>query len=734
MATGIDIGGFIGSNFDGDKAIDKIIAVEKKKRTPIEMKQFIAQAQKEAWQGLQKKLNDLNNNARNLFSPLYSPFRQTKSTSSNNDLIEIMSDKTDPSKMKPGEYNIIPKQMAKSDHFRSDAIDGQDKLAKGQFTIVYQGKKYKINFPGGSLQELSNMVSKTIGEFANVNILDIGENKSVLDIETKEIGKKHALTFEGDTDFLKKIGLLKNATPTFEDLLLTQSKGLSSNQDIQTVLKDSKVILNPNDYIKKTFDLPKIVKKDSQLWIYLTFDKKSKKDSKSNAPSPNDTNTFQNQTKEQDENAPIQGILDKIWVGDVQLYGESLLTELLVPSKSPLNAKDTPSKKGASQNSVNPNTSIEVTLETEQGVLHQTLSYNENQTRLQILKFPLKEGNINSVQITNKGIYPLSIQKGEIETSHKGTFIPKNSISKAQNALINYKGTDYERESNSIKDVVPGVSFNLKGESQKPVKLNVDWDYNLILSKIQDFVVTYNNAMDYIKHVNKNRTTDPSGKSYSEEMQERKAKYDKMTDKERQEAAVDGSLYDTMLSSDSAVRSIKTKLQSITTAPYETDLKQKLMFLSQLGIKRPGFNDMNISSVQDQENFRAGYLEFTKEDQDKFLNLLKSEPKSVSQLFFKRSTPEHILYDKGLAVDMNNLLEKIVATNFRGEDKRVYSGLIKVKIDMLNRSITQYATNLKQFDSRLDKQRNKLQNDFGKVYAAQNQAKANQSQLERFSK
>jgi flagellar capping protein FliD len=240
--------------------------------------------------------------------------------------------------------------------------------------------------------------------------------------------------------------------------------------------------------------------------------------------------------------------------------------------------------------------------------------------------------------------------------------------------------------------------------------------------------------MDYIKHVNKNRTTDPSGKSYSEEMQERKAKYDKMTDKERQEAAVDGSLYDTMLSSDSAVRSIKTKLQSITTAPYETDLKQKLMFLSQLGIKRPGFNDMNISSVQDQENFRAGYLEFTKEDQDKFLNLLKSEPKSVSQLFFKRSTPEHILYDKGLAVDMNNLLEKIVATNFRGEDKRVYSGLIKVKIDMLNRSITQYATNLKQFDSRLDKQRNKLQNDFGKVYAAQNQAKANQSQLERFSK
>lgn len=724
MATNIDVGGFIGSTFDGDKAIDKIIQAEKKKRTPIEIKQFKMQLQKEAWSGLQKKLSDLNTTSRNLYSPLYSPFRKIHSQSSDANLLEVIEDKVDPSKLKPGSYNVIPKQMAKSDHFRSDALKLEDSIPAGQFSIIYHQKKYNISFAGGTIQELQKAISDVIGTFANVQVLNIGDNSNVLDIEAKEVGKKNAFTFEGNIDFLKKIGLLKNAHPNFENLNLTQKEGLRSNKDIADILSENQLLLDPQDTITKVFSLPKIIKKDSELWIYLKATKTNNKNLPSEASSPNlSTN------KDHGEN-PITGLIDKVWVGDAQLLGEELL---LTDITNPLEAEKNLSKnKRPSEEAINPHTKLVIVLETSQGKIQKEISYKENLPRLQIIKIPIEEGTLNALTLTNAGQDQLSISKGEIKTSNKGTFVPKNSLSKAQNAIVKYNGQDYERESNTISDVVPGATLVVKGESSHPVKVDIHWDYDLILEKIKEFVTAYNNVMDYIKHVGKLPVSDPS-RSALEEMVLRKEKYEKLTEKEKKEAGFDGSLYDAILFSDLTVHSIKSKIQDIAVAPYDTDIKQKLMFLSQLGIKKPGFNDVNSSSKEDEENFRAGYLEFTKEDEKKFQSILKENYQAVQQLFFKRSHPSQILYDKGLAVEMNHLLEKMVASNYRGEDKRVYSGLVKAKIDILDNQIHEQSMYLNQFDKKLEKQKQKLQNDFGKVYRAQSQAKAAQSQLSRFS-
>ncbi|WP_445372575.1 flagellar filament capping protein FliD [Methylomonas sp. HW2-6] len=84
----------------------------------------------------------------------------------------------------------------------------------------------------------------------------------------------------------------------------------------------------------------------------------------------------------------------------------------------------------------------------------------------------------------------------------------------AQDAVISIDGQTATRSSNSITDVLPGVTLNLAAqtEANKPVTINVGVDNDAIANSINAFVTAYNKLNSTVKNLGKyGGSTDGSG-------------------------------------------------------------------------------------------------------------------------------------------------------------------------------------------------------------------------------
>ncbi len=146
-----------------------------------------------------------------------------------------------------------------------------------------------------------------------------------------------------------------------------------------------------------------------------------------------------------------------------------------------------------------------------------------------------------------------------------------NVITSGQDAWITVDGFDAYRSSNTISDVISGVTLNLVGaDTGATVTLNINRDYDGIKEKIKTFVDAYNGLMTYI------------------------------TD---QGTASDDGKTTKPLFADSSVRSVKTTLRSFILSEV-SGLDSTLNRLSAIGISIDKTGQLSID-----EDTLDGYLE-----------------------------------------------------------------------------------------------------------------------------
>lgn len=147
------------------------------------------------------------------------------------------------------------------------------------------------------------------------------------------------------------------------------------------------------------------------------------------------------------------------------------------------------------------------------------------------------------------------------------------------NAKIVIDQVSVERNSNSIKDAVSGLTIQLKKThtaGQSPVTVNVENDHESIKSKIQDFIDAYNTVMDFIqKNTGVNTTT-----------YERSA-----------------------LSGDFAVTHLKTQLRNILSDPVSGLSQGDPTILSEIGITTDRGGKLSISDSTQLDNYLQGNLD-----------------------------------------------------------------------------------------------------------------------------
>jgi len=89
-------------------------------------------------------------------------------------------------------------------------------------------------------------------------------------------------------------------------------------------------------------------------------------------------------------------------------------------------------------------------------------------------------------------------------------FLGLTNVQSAQDAKFKFNGVDITRSKNEIKDLVIGVTFNLKGESGEKNSISIKQDVDGIADMVEEFVNSYNSWRSKIEEVTK---YDPDGKT-----------------------------------------------------------------------------------------------------------------------------------------------------------------------------------------------------------------------------
>ena len=220
----------------------------------------------------------------------------------------------------------------------------------------------------------------------------------------------------------------------------------------------------------------------------------------------------------------------------------------------------------------------------------------------------------------------------------------KNILQKGQNALFTVNGIVIEHKSNSVEDVIDGVTLNLKDTGR--VSMKIEEDVDSLYESVEKFIETYNKTLSMIS-----------------------------TELKKEGGALRG---------DSTLSKLKSDLRNAMSSKGGG----LYSLLSNIGIE---FTSANYG--------KDAQLEI--KDKDKLKEALSKNKQDVLELFVQDNNNNGKLdsNDGGLLGTLNNYLE--LATSTSSSSK----GLFKIKIESIENSIKSLEDKNVRLQSSIDKKR-----------------------------
>ncbi len=585
---------------DTEKIIDDLVML---KRIPIEQKENDKkdlELENFILNDFAKYVQELDTRSKTLFGHR-SPFREMQAHPSDESVFEAIANRNAAKQ----NYNIEVEKVARPDSFASDSIQRNERLSKAFFTINIGGETFHIRFAGGTINQLATIINQQAGEKINARVINDTSSTAVLQVSGKKPGAENKIEFSGETDELFRIGLLKQGIERTDDIKIILSDILSMNE-LQILATPERVILRSQN--EGSLDISK-----HNIEIY-----------------PKTTLFFNAEIRILDKDAPVTeavdndefpalriGQMEGITLSNITVEGGWLIPFYVEETEPPAAPQEVTNFTGIFTIVFEDNTrrTFEVT---ESGSFSFPLgSFSEKRASKIILR------NLNTDRdVTISDVrFVTEIEDGGIQ--------PKNPITKASDAVIKVDGVRVVRPDNSIDDIIDGVTLHLKRESEFPLNLNVDYDYDLIIDSILDWVHAYNLVMEYLVIVTRpNLARTPLHKREDE------------------------NLRDGVFQTDSSFQTLRTRLRNVVMNSYPTSLGRELAVLEQIGIftKRAG----RIDTASDEwEIARMGILDV---DKDNLRESLLTKFRGVEEIFANDTTGD-IVRDSGAAVETANVLQ-----------------------------------------------------------------------------
>ncbi len=653
------------SKYDTQKLIEDLMKVERIPKTRAEERLKEVQLKRTTWLDLSRRLSSLRDSARALFS-FQNPFNERIAASDDESVITGTATREAVEETR----SFTVKRTATADRFMSDRIAPDAKVPAGSYVFTVGEASVKLSYGGGSLKDFVDAVNRKGGETLRAQIVAVSSDSRVLGIESLKTGAANRLGFlDAAEDFALSTGLVQRASqarrdmptgdPTRFEKTLDRSRISAANESL-TVAPDGETALRLPSAIPTT---------GLVLELQVELSDRSTVGAAASGPPPGPA-------------IPSTGSIEYGGIRIDSAASEATLPEWSQPPVPPRRDDFSPlylidgSGRSVALPPVDP------------GVGLRTITIPLPAYAATFAGLGIRNGNTDrDVRVASVRVY---------DPTETAGMRPKNPVETARDAIVAMDGIEVTRESNTVSDLVPGLTVMLWRESDKPVKLKIEPNREAAKESLIELVGNYNRLMAEL-----NILARPDEKILDE--------ITYFTEDEKKKYTERLGLFQ----GDSTMSQLRTGLQQTMLDAYPT--RGGTDMLAVFGIS----TDTRRGGSYDASRLR-GYIEIDEATLDKTLLEKFARVKDL----FGYDTDGDLLVDSGVAFRLDAMMKAYVETG----------GIVSIRTRTLDDQITRQEKEIETLDTQLARKEDELKRKYGLMEGALGQMESSASAWDSFSK
>ena len=617
------------STINTEQIINDLLEIERVPLNRTEQKIAGDELRQQVWGELGRRIGALNDTANFLYS-FQNPFNERKGISTNESAVQVTA--TRDADETAHEIEILA--LAGRDRFSSSAVARDTAIPSGTYRFSVGEEEVVLNWSGGSLNEFVRRLNDQSDGVLNARVVPHSTNENVVVFESLKSGEEYPLRFHDDalTWALENHVVEYRPRVAFEfpdTRTLPPAGEIKFNLQTAVNVVDEELILQyesrflPEDTAAVS-EPEELLRSGSATLEGITVH-----------------NFLSSNLLEEREFSPPPRVDDL-----TLLYAVGGSEEVALP--------DIPDSTDFVTSSVD--------LPQHTALLREVRVHNNNSHRTV---------QIQNVKIANRG---------------DGNYHPLNPIEERSNVRVRFDGVEVTRASNTIDDLIPGVTLELLQVPNQPIDIEVTPDYEGVKESLISFVGTYNQL---IRDINIFSRTD---QQVIEEI-------DYFTDEERATARERLGV----LSSEITLNQLRGRLITIAQNSYPTEAGREVNLLAQIGIATNAVG-ANIGSVSSSR--LRGYLEI---DESLLDSGLSTHFHAVQDLFGSDQNGD-LVVDSGVAFEIEEYTDLYIQAG----------GVIQTRNAGLDSSIERSNAQVETYTRRLERYEDELRRDFGRMQGALN--------------
>ena len=641
----------IRSRFNSEQTIQDLMQVERVPRDRAADNVSRLEAQKTYWQDVGSRMTALRETARGLYS-FQNPFNDRIVNSSDSSVLTGTAVREALEQQRSFEI----RQIASADRFLSDPLDESYRVEAGTYTYTVGKNEISFSFRGGTLREFVDALNRRGQDKLQASLIAVRPGTRSLLIESRVTGAENRLRFSGDAETLgRAIGMVEPSYDSSVNLEGTYKADAGERASVSVPA----ITTAPNLILK--FDVSTAVR-PTETWI---------------VPQPPPGPSI-----------PSSG---SISYGGIVIENDP--SQVTMPSWNPPQPPVRVDNMAVMSLSFTDGTTVQLP------AIADSTNFGSYQFKLDELP-PGK--TISSININNNNTHrDVSIRNIQIyDPQSIGGMRPLNAVSTAKDAVIFMDGIEIERSTNTIDDLIPGLTLTLRAPSDRPVNIQVEPDREGVKNSIISLVANYNRLMAEINILTRTDSRVIDELTY-------------LTKDEKDE-------YKTRLGTfqaDSTLNQFRSMMQRTVTSPYPTSLDRELVLLSQIGIGAD-VGRAGASTGYDPSRLR-GYLEIDEKVLDA---AIATKLTAIRELFGSDTTGDRLV-DNGIAFNLETITRPYVETG----------GLISLKTRTVDSRISQEQSRINTMDRQLAAKEAELKAQYAKMESAYSRMESMSQSLDRFS-
>jgi len=668
------------SRFNSEKIVDDLMKIERIPRDRTQNNIDTLRVQKTYWQEVGKRISTLRDSSRQLYS-YQNPFNERLGRSADESVITATANRE---AMEQSLFFTV-KQTAQADRFLSQPLDEKTKIDAGTYVFSVGNDEITINYRGGTLRNFAETINNRGKNKISASIITVKPGTNSLLIESKLTGSENRLGFSQDASVLAtKIGMMEVSRDAQKNIVVSDNTVEKTGQNAANIsVNDGVVKVAPLSSASLPINIA--VSSDSPLVLRLQTQTRVGSDDSFNIPQPppgpdvpTSSVTYEGITI---ENKPSAAPLPEFTPPTVPQRVDNMEVLNLVFSDG------TTAKLPAITDSSSPTARQYNLAEVARGRTITSLNIDNTNTN--------REVSIGKVEVLDP-------------TSTSG-LKPLNAVATARDAIISMEGIDITRSSNIIDDLIPGVTINVRGVSDKPVELKITPNVEAVKESIINFVGNYNRLMAEINVLTARSLN--SGSGYNTTVDDailNELTY--LTADEKAEMKTRLGAFN----GDVTLNNLKNHLMRTVTAPYPTSMERDLALLAQIGIS----SNASRTSGYNPSQLR-GYLEIDEKTLDA---ALETKVPAIKELFAS-DTSGDLIADTGVAYNVETIIKPFVETG----------GIISLKTSTIDSRISQDEKRIVSLDRQLAAKEQDLKMQYAKMESAYSRMEKVSNSLDSFS-